>query len=272
VLADAARPNDGALLDAAGRMLRRDAGISLIFGGLQEATAIPIRMSQGHRSDRLRTMTIRPERGLGGRSWTAQRPLVVRDYGSSRAITHDYDPQILSESITALAVVPIVVRKRVRGLLYAGSRSAEPIHPSQLARLSEQASGIAMELDVRDEVDRRVQALRAHTLADTSHELHSDVRARLSRIARATNDDATREELEGLLNAVSTPEQRYALTGRQIDVLELVAQGARNDEIARRLGLSSVTVKSYLRDASRLLGARSRLDAVIRARHAGFAI
>ena len=54
------------------------------------------------------------------------------------------------------------------------------------------------------------------------------------------------------------------LTPRQIDVLRLLAIGCCNKEIARRLGLGLGTVKVHLARAYHTLGARSRLEAIVK--------
>jgi DNA-binding CsgD family transcriptional regulator len=51
------------------------------------------------------------------------------------------------------------------------------------------------------------------------------------------------------------------LTGREADVLVLVAEGLTNDEIARRLGLGRPTVVRLIRSAQQKLGAKSRTQA-----------
>jgi DNA-binding NarL/FixJ family response regulator len=56
------------------------------------------------------------------------------------------------------------------------------------------------------------------------------------------------------------------LTARQVEVLRLLAKGQSNKVIARDLGLSVSTVKVHLNTVFRALGARNRLEAVIRAR------
>ena|SRR5438132_1280874 len=52
-----------------------------------------------------------------------------------------------------------------------------------------------------------------------------------------------------------------ALTGREAEVLELVAEGLKNDEIARRLGVGRPTVVRLIRTAQHKLGAESRAQA-----------
>lgn len=60
------------------------------------------------------------------------------------------------------------------------------------------------------------------------------------------------------------------LTDREREVLALAAQGLPADEIAHRLALSPATVRNRLSRITAKLGARSRADAVERARRAGW--
>ena len=56
-----------------------------------------------------------------------------------------------------------------------------------------------------------------------------------------------------------------ALTQREIQVLELLAEGLPNKAIAGRLGISDQTVKFHVSSISGKLGAANRTDAVRRA-------
>ena len=53
-----------------------------------------------------------------------------------------------------------------------------------------------------------------------------------------------------------------ALSAREIEVLELVARGRSNKEIARLLHLSEATVKTHLVHAFSKLGVEDRTEAV----------
>ena len=53
-----------------------------------------------------------------------------------------------------------------------------------------------------------------------------------------------------------------ALTPRHVDVLELVAQGFSNEEIATQLGLRPNTVKFHISEIFRRLGVHNRIEAI----------
>lgn len=59
------------------------------------------------------------------------------------------------------------------------------------------------------------------------------------------------------------------LTQRELDVLGLLAEGLQHEEIGRRLGISSETVRTHLRKASDRLGAATRTQAVATALRLG---
>jgi len=52
------------------------------------------------------------------------------------------------------------------------------------------------------------------------------------------------------------------VTDREMEVLELLAQGLRNEEIAARLGISPQTVQTHVRNILPKLGVHSKLEAV----------
>ena len=60
-----------------------------------------------------------------------------------------------------------------------------------------------------------------------------------------------------------------SLTGRELEVLELVAEGLANKAIADRLGISDQTVKFHLAAILGKLGASNRTEAVRRGVRAG---
>jgi DNA-binding CsgD family transcriptional regulator len=270
---DVNRPDNLELLRRAGRHLRARGGIPVVFGGLRDERGIRVTATSGAATAGLTTIVVRPDRGLGGRSWSAGRPRAVADYAQATEITHDFDTQILGEGITSLAVAPIIVRDRVAGLLYGGYRT-ESRQAGDVDLLWAQARQVAQELLVRDLVDERVRALRARETgpapeAAPAHVDRTELFARIRQVAARTTDPGTARELRELLDQQPGAEPGPPLTTRQVDVLALVALGMSNERIAACLGLSALTVKSYLRAAMTRLGARTRYEAVVEARRCG---
>lgn len=249
--------------------LRTSADAPLVFGGVQTEGRVPITVAVGNRSVGLHNLTIRPGRGLGGQAWERQSPQSVRDYGSARTITHDYDREILGEGVRAFAAVPVFSGKALAGLIYVGVRG-EPRLPNFLwsaliregARMSTELAAQVQALSVpeRDEVlgacRRELAMLRR---------FYADVR----RVASTSNNETLGPQLRALVDQAFMPTSPIVLTPRQVDVLALAAVGHRNSEIADLLGLSPGTVKGYLRAVFSRLDVHSRNAAVVRARELG---
>jgi DNA-binding CsgD family transcriptional regulator len=69
--------------------------------------------------------------------------------------------------------------------------------------------------------------------------------------------------------ATTEPEANVALTARELEVLALLAEGASNKLIGRRLGISAHTAKYHVAQLLEKLDAVSRTDAVAHAARIG---
>lgn len=85
--------------------------------------------------------------------------------------------------------------------------------------------------------------------------------------AAATNDSYfTRDVLKHLVHLRRFEQvENDELSDREVEVLQLSADGLTPEEIAERLYLSSHTVKNHLRHAMGKLGAHTKLEAVVKA-------
>ncbi len=72
------------------------------------------------------------------------------------------------------------------------------------------------------------------------------------------------------LRGVTVPELDSDLTGREMEVLRLVAQGLSNHQIARQLDLSVRTVEAHLTHVYHKLDVHSRTEAALLAQRSGW--
>jgi DNA-binding NarL/FixJ family response regulator len=71
------------------------------------------------------------------------------------------------------------------------------------------------------------------------------------------------------LRSRPSPTSRYDLTPREVEVLELLAEGASNEVLVRELGISRNTVRNHVQNLLTKLGVHSRLEAVALATREG---
>ncbi|WP_026151170.1 helix-turn-helix transcriptional regulator [Streptomyces prunicolor] len=257
--------------------LRRGTGLPVAFGGLVETGRQQMRISElsGTLTPSLRALAVSSGNGLGGKAVALARPCAVLDYSASRQISHEYDAPVAAEGLRAILAVPVVVRRRVRGVLYGALRTAQPLGDRMLSAAMAAARDVEQALVVREEVRELLSAARPAPAPDPAtsavweqvREAHAALRALAPRIP----DPALRAELLdacGLLTAEAATGE-VELAPRELDVLACVAAGATNAVAAERLGLRAETVKGYLRSAMRKLGAHTRGEAVVAARRAG---
>ncbi|AQA02279.1 helix-turn-helix transcriptional regulator [Mycobacterium sp. MS1601] len=268
------RPRDCDAVRAELRGVAAQTAMPVLFGGEVHGDTLLITELVGTRTVGLRGLAVRSSSGLGGASMVAGRPLSVSDYRNAASITHDYDGPVLSEGIHSVLAVPVVVDGQARAVLYGAHRGSSPIGGRTADVMLASARRLSRELLIRDEVDRRVR-LREAALAGTGDEGVRTAYAELRRLAAAAQTPtpeqllALADQLAGALTPPSASPGRSTLSARELDVLAQVALGCTNAEAAQRLSIKPETVKSYLRSAGAKLGARTRHEAVSKARLAG---
>ncbi|CAL9381566.1 HTH-type transcriptional activator RamA [Streptomyces sp. enrichment culture] len=263
--------------------LRRATGLPVAFGGLVESGRRQVRISElsGTATAALSSLAVAPGSGLGGKAVALARPCAVTDYSAARHISHEYDVPVAAEGLRSVVAVPVVVRRRVRGVLYGALRAPRPLGDRTLSAAVEAARDVEQALLLREEARELVAAARPvpGTAArgaweqgawEQVREAHAALRALLPRVA----DASLRAELLGVCGMLAAGPGPAAggvrLAPREVDVLACVAAGATNAVAAERLGVRAETVKAYLRSAMRKLGARTRGEAVVAARRAGW--
>lgn len=278
-------------LRAALLRMRRSGLLPVSFGGLVPGGGLPVgygarqfRITElaGTATESLRGLAITTGNGLGGKTLAMGRPYAVTDYRDSRVISHEYDAAVAGEGLRSVLAVPIVVQRRVRGVLYGALRQPFTLGDRPLNVALDAARELEQALLIRDEAQRLLSLAQAPLPADPRaweevREAHAELRA----LAGQVPDIHLRQELLSActrLAAAGAPPRHPAspgpvaapqLTPRELDVLSSLSSGATNATVAARLHLRPETVKSYLRSAMRKLGAHTRLEAVVAARRAG---
>ncbi len=274
--------------------LRRGTGLPVAFGGLLDGPR-QVRIGEliGTGTRALQGLAISSGNGLGGKAVALSRPCAVTDYHVSRHISHEYDAAVAAEGLRSVLAVPVVVRRRVRGVLYGALRAAQPLGDRTLSAAVAAARDVEQALVVRDEVRSLLAAAREAVAGpegargagagagsgpgpeawEQVREAHGALRA----LAPRVTDASLRAELLAVCGRLESAtllpdharDRPVALAPREVDVLSCVAGGVTNATAAERLGLRPETVKGYLRSAMRKLGAHTRWEAVVAARRAG---
>ncbi|MEU6945223.1 LuxR C-terminal-related transcriptional regulator [Streptomyces sp. NPDC046316] len=289
---------ESAELRAALLRMRRTTGLAVVFGGLlHDGRRLRIAELNGALTPALRGLAITAGSGLGGKCLALSRPCAVVDYPSARHITHEYDGPVSAEGLRSVIAVPVVVRRKVRGVLYGALRDALPLGDRVFDAAVSAARDVEQALAVRDEVRDLLtgsgsglgvgpgpgpgaesgsgSGVGSGEVPSPSWEEVRQAHGELRELAPRITDPELRARLLAVCGRLETasagPERPpgVSLTPRELDVLGAVASGATNAAAAQRLGLRPETVKGYLRSVMRKLGAHTRLEAVVAARRAG---
>lgn len=114
-----------------------------------------------------------------------------------------------------------------------------------------------------------VQALRALKAGAAGYLLKTTLREELADTIRSIHAGKHRVPLE-IAGEITEYVAQDALSGREIDVLRRVANGASNKMIAEQLAISEATVKSHVKNILSKLSANDRTHAVTIAMKRGF--
>ncbi|MCD2114724.1 LuxR C-terminal-related transcriptional regulator [Rhodococcus rhodochrous] len=199
-----------------------------------------------------------------------REPIVVTDVQRESRVHKGIADASMSRSYVA---APIVSRGRVVGLLHAdryGQDRETDTHDSELLLAFSHALRLALS---RAQVTEQLEAAR-DTLARVSASLE-DATAGVLDISLSLTGVRAGEPVDGpprtraVLARPATRPLPAELTSRELQVLDLMAEGRTNAAIAKELVISDGTVKQHVKHILRKLHARNRAEAIAMWFHAG---
>jgi LuxR family transcriptional regulator, regulator of acetate metabolism len=269
------RPSDRELIKSTLRELGSRNAADVLFGGMVERNQLRISEMFGSRTRQLLGVEVAIGAGLGGRAMRQEQPAGVTDYFAAMDITHEFDAEVRADGLCSVVALPVVVDGVPRAVFYAATRTEVEFGERVSQAFMSRARAIAQEVKVRDEVDRRLDILRVAEQASEEdvHDLRETLRlahAELLALAQANPDSelaaSVRTVAASLLGVPPRAENLPRLSPRELDVLSQVALGCSYAEVAVRLSLKPVTVKTYMRSVLTKLQCTSRHEAVVTAR------
>lgn len=123
-------------------------------------------------------------------------------------------------------------------------------------------------LTMHADEDLIVKAVRAGAAGYLVKDCTTDEVARTVRMAANGETSISTEVAEAMLDQAHTLDHGQAeeiISKREIEVLQLIAEGASTPEVAERLYISVKTVKNHLASIYQKLDSRDRTQAVVRA-------
>ena len=112
-------------------------------------------------------------------------------------------------------------------------------------------------------------AMRAGAIGYLLKDMESDELCRAIKAAAAGQVQLSPQVAARLMREVAAPENPEPLTGRETEVLRLIAQGKANKEIAAALVIGEKTVKTHVSNILSKLGVPSRTQAALYAVRTG---
>jgi DNA-binding CsgD family transcriptional regulator len=190
-----------------------------------------------------------------------RKPVLVTDPATD---PRTYKPLVAASKTTSYVAAPIMPEGRVIGFVHADRYfSAWPVDAHDRDTLWTFAEGLGY-------------AIERTILLGRLHSQHAEI-ARMMRSTEVVMSEADRADLElagfeagnshiaapprSALLEHQEPRIEGGVTAREMDVLELLAAGLTNAEIADRLVISKGTVKSHVKQILRKLSAANRAQA-----------
>ena len=195
------------------------------------------------------------------------RPLLVADPQND---PRSFKPLVEAAKTRSYVAAPVMPNGRVIGMLHADHyMSGRHVDELDLETLWTFAEGFGYAVERAALVERlEAETASIQQMADTATALIEQLRSADVVLApsqpRPPGNGSANGERQPRFERAPREDLDRLLTRRELEVLELMASGASNAEIADRLAIAVGTVKSHVKHILRKLRAANRAEAVAR--------
>ncbi len=174
-----------------------------------------VRVTDGIRTDAFKAARLDVGAGLGGLVAQTCRPYATPDYPRDRRFKHTVDAIVNAEGLIAVLGVPVLLRERVIGVLFAANRRERPFADSEVALLISLATHAAIAIETAS----LFADVRAHSdLVERAASVHERLTAVAARGGQLPEVAAVVAEALGTTVVLADPALRVLATaGAAVD-------------------------------------------------------
>lgn len=182
-----------------------------------------VRVTDGISTDAFKAARLAFGAGLGGLVAQNRKPYATPDYPNDGRFLHTVDAVVNAEGLVAVLGVPLLLREKVIGVLFAANRRERPFADEEIALLISLATHAAIAIETASLFDD----VRVHSeLLERAAALHERLTAVAARGGRLPELAAVVAEVLGAGVAVVEPGLRVLATARMPEPEELSAEVA----------------------------------------------
>lgn len=191
-------------------------------------------------------------------------PMVVHD---AQNHPHTYKPLVSAYGTSSYVAAPIMPEGRVIGFVHGDKGLAHPGDPAAVDDFDRDAlwafaEGLGYAIERAQLLERlHAQGRQVRRLIAQTEQVVTDFLNAKVELASSLPEETPAARAAAALFAEPSSALERALSRRELEVLELVAGGATNPQIAEQLVISEDTAKSHVGRILRKLGASNRVEA-----------
>jgi len=144
--------------------------LSCDFAGLawSENHLITWKVVSGNRNERYKKIILRSGKGIAGQVFRSGRPMIVESFDSNAQLDMKDFPIMLAENLVSGAAVPVIIDRKVKGVLLVGSRSFRSSYSLDIDLISSFAEQLGSMMEARKENDASFSPKNSDNAYDAS--------------------------------------------------------------------------------------------------------